>query len=153
MALGLIAIVVAVVLRTGPHTPVQTRMEKRRLAKEKKGPPRWRRALDTGSPRISFAIGAVLSFPGASYLVALGLIHKEDLGTTATVAVVVAFCLVMLMILELPLLGYQFAPEWTLNSVERFQTWVTTDARQIAVKVAFAVGVVLIARGAIEFLG
>ena len=110
LALGLIALVVALVLRSGPRHRVQGRIEKRKLAKEMKGPPRWRRVLDKGSPRASFAIGVALSLPGASYPVALDLLNKQELGKGATVAVVVAFCLVMLAIIELPLLGYALPP-------------------------------------------
>ena len=52
----------------------------------------------------------MLSFPGASYLVALGLLHKEDLSTAATVVSVIAFVLIELILLELPLIGFAGGP-------------------------------------------
>ena len=152
LALGLIFVAIALVLGTGPHERVQSRREKRRLAKEKKAPPRWRRVLDKGSPQASFAVGALLSFPGASYLVALDILHKQDFGAGAVIATVIGFCLIMLAILEVPLLGYALAPEGTVKTIGRFKAWVTSDARRIGTTASFVVGTLLLARGAIEFL-
>lgn len=152
LALGLIFVVIAAVLGTGPHDRVQSRRDKRRLAKEKKAAPRWRRVLDKGSPQASFAVGALLSFPGASYLVALDILHKQDLGAGAVIATVIGFCLIMLAILEVPLLGYAFAPEGTVETIGRFKAWITRDARRIATTASSVVGALLLVRGAIEFL-
>jgi hypothetical protein len=152
LAFGLLALVVALVLGTGPNQRAAERREKRKLAKEKKGPPRWRRALDQGSPRVAFGVGAALSLPGASYLVALDLLHKQNLGVTATVICVIAFCLIELVLLELPLVGFAFAPDWTVRTVERFQTWISKDGRRIATRAALVIGVLFVVRGAIEFL-
>ena len=126
--------------------------ERRRRKREEKGPPRWQRALDRGSPRVAFAVGAVLSFPGASYLVALGLLHREDLSTAATVVSVIAFCLIELILLELPLIGFAVAPDRTVAAIARFRAFVTHDARRIGAWAAFVVGALLLIRGAIELL-
>ena len=123
LALGLIALLVALVLGSGPPKRFRERRAKRKLAGEKT--PRWRRALNEGSPRVTFAVGAVLSLPGASYLVALDILHKQDLSGVATVLSVIAFCLIMLVIIELPLLGYVFAPDGTVKAVEGFQEWIS----------------------------
>ena len=152
LALGLIALVVALALGTGPHQRFAERREKRKQAKEKKGPPRWRRALDQGSARVAFAVGVALSLPGASYLIALDILHKHDLAAGATVVCVIAFCLIEMLLLELPLLGYAFAPDWTVSAVKRFQTWISSDARRIATRAALVIGVLLVLRGAIELL-
>ena len=152
LALGLIFVVIAVVLGTGPHDKVQARREKRRQAKEGKAAPRWRRALDRGSPRVSFAVGALLGLPGASYLVALDVLHKQDFEPPAVVATVMVFSLIMLVIIELPLLGYAFAPERTVKAVERFKAWIIRDARRIATTASLVIGALLLIRGTIEFL-
>ncbi len=152
LALGLLALLVALVVGSGPHERAEQRRERRKRAEEKKGPPRWRRALDKGSPRASFAVGVVLSLPGASYLAALDLIHKQDLGTAAQVAAVIAYCLVALFLIEIPLLGYVFAPDRTVKTVERFKAWITSDSRRIATIAALVIGVVLLVRGVIEIL-
>lgn len=152
LALGLIALLVALVLGSGPHKRFRERREKRKQAGEKKTP-RWRRALNEGSPRVTFAVGAALSLPGASYLVALDILHKQDLSRGASVISVIAFNLIMLLLIELPLLGYVFAPDWTVKTVEGFQAWISRDARRIATRAALVIGVLLVLRGLIELLG
>src|SRR4249920_3839815 len=69
------------------------------------------RILGKGDPRATFVVGAILSFPGVSYLDALDHIHKLNPGTVPTVLLVVGFCLMQQILLELPLLGYVFAPD------------------------------------------
>jgi Sap, sulfolipid-1-addressing protein len=151
LALGLIALLVGLALRTGPPQRIRERRERRRLDGEKKTP-RWRRALNEGSPRVTFAVGAVLSLPGASYLVALDILNKQDLSRGANVISVIAFNLIMLLLVELPLLGYVLAPDWTFKAVQGFQAWIIRDARRIAMRVAIVAGAILILRGVIEFL-
>ena len=143
---------IAFALGSGPHERSEERREKRKAAKEKKGPPRWRRALDHGSSRVAFAVGAALSLPGASYLVALDILHKQDLATGATVVCVITFCLIAMVLLEVPLLGYVFAPDSTVSAVKRFQAWISRDGRRIATRAALVIGVLLVLRGMIEVL-
>jgi Sap, sulfolipid-1-addressing protein len=152
VALGLIALAIALVVHRGPSERLEERREKREEAEEQKGPPRWQRALDKGSARAAYAVGAVLSLPGASYLVALDILHKQALSDGQTVLAVVAFCVIMLALVEVPVLAFAVAPDWTLRTVERFQAWIRRDGRRIAFWAALLVGVLLIARGAIEAL-
>ena len=67
-------------------------------------------------------VGAVLSFPGVSYLDALDHIHKLNPGTVPTVLLVIGFCLMQQILLEVPLLGYVFAPDGTRATVSRFRS-------------------------------
>ena len=46
--------------------------------------------------------------------------------------VVLAFNLIMLILLELPLLGYATRPEWTAATVERFSNWLTRRGGRVA---------------------
>lgn len=152
IALGVLALVFAFVVGSGPHDRAQRRHERRREKKEKKGPPRWRRALDKGSPRATFAVAMVLSLPGARYLVAVDVLHKQHLGTATKVVCVIAFCLVALMLIELPLLGFAFARVWTVKTVESFNAWVARDGRRIATIAALVVGVLLVLWGILELV-
>jgi Sap, sulfolipid-1-addressing protein len=101
---------------------------------------------------VTFVVGAVLSFPGVSYLDALDHIHKLNPGTVATVLLVIGFCLMQQLLLEVPLLGYVFAPEGTRDRVARFRDWMGRRGRPIAVIGAAAVGALLILRGLITLL-
>ena len=55
----------------------------------------------------------------------------------------------MLALLELPLIGYTFAPDWTPRAVDRFKDWFSRNARRFAFRLALIFGVLLIVRGLI----
>ncbi|HEU4392513.1 MAG TPA: GAP family protein [Solirubrobacterales bacterium] len=155
IALGLLALLVAFVLGTGRDAPLQQRRQRRREAREEgdeaKEP--WTdRMLGRGSARITFAVGIVLTLPGVSYLTALDRMAKLDIGTLETVLLVVGFCLMQQLLLEVPLLGYAFAPERTQDRVTRFRAWLGRNGRSAAVIVAAVLGGLLLLRGTITLL-
>ena len=108
--------------------------------------------LGKGDPKVTFVVGAVLSFPGVSYLDALDHIHKLNPGTVPTVLLVIGFCLMQQLLLEVPLLGYLFAPEATQDKITRFRNWMGRKGRTIAVIGAAALAAWLILRGVITLL-
>ena len=65
----------------------------------------------------------------------------------AIVLTVVALAIVMLLLLELPLLAYTFAPEWTPAAVERFKGWLARNGAHAAVIAATVIGLALIIKG------
>jgi hypothetical protein len=156
LALGAIALVIAFVLSRDREQDHEGRLaRRRRLRKESKGetgPPLWQRKLSAGGPRTTFIVGALLSLPGASYILGLHSIADQDLGTTATVALVLAFNVVMLILLEAPLIAFTVAPDWTPDAIERFKTWLSANGRRIGIRAAVVIGVLLIARGVVELL-
>jgi Sap, sulfolipid-1-addressing protein len=159
LVVGLIALVIAFVLGTGRDKPFDERRREKKdvklKAKEEAGKPTQSlpmRMLGKGDPRITFVVGLVLSFPGVSYLDALDHLHKLNPGTVETVLVVVGFCLMQQMFLELPLLGYVFAPEATQDRVTRSKAWMARSGRTAAVIGAAVIGVLLLARGLITLL-
>src|SRR3954463_16231533 len=152
VVVGAILLLVALVLATERDAPVRERRQRRKEAKAREGSalqPWSQRMLGRGSASVAFAVGALLSFPGVSYLTALGRIAKVDPGTGPTVVVVVCFCLIQLLPLELPLLGYALAPKRTQRAVPSFRSWVARRGRRAAVIAAFALGVILIVRGVV----
>ena len=78
----------------------------------------------------TFVVGVQLSFPGASYLVALDTLSYS---TFATVLVVIGFCLVQLILLEIPLIAFRFAPEQTPVAIDRAKAWAGAHWRTIAI--------------------
>ncbi len=150
LVFGLIALMVGIVLRTGRAGNLRER-RRRKEGKEKKEP--WpQRMLGRGSARVTFAVGVLLSFPGASYLVGLDRIAHLDASAPEAVLLVVAFCLIQLMLLELPLIGYAVAPEWTQDAVIRFREWIARNGVRVAGNVAIGIGVLLLLRGTLELL-
>lgn len=159
IVVGLLAVAIAFVLRTGRDQPFQERRRAKKDAKlkarEEAGKPTESlplRMLGKGDPKITFVVGAVLSFPGVSYLDALDHIHKLNPGTVPTVLLVIGFCLFQQILLEVPLLGYVFAPESTQDTINRFKAWMGRKGRPAATIGAGVIGVILIARGLITLL-
>jgi hypothetical protein len=156
IVLGGIFLIVAQALSAERDAILRERRERRKLAKgeanREKAPPRWQLALSRGTPRTTFVIGALLTLPGASYLVALTRLAKDGLGTPETVLVVVGFNLIMLALLELPLLSYWLEPEATPGRVERFKAWLHRDGRRIAIRIVTVAGALLVVRGVITLI-
>ncbi len=155
IVLGLLALLVAFVLGTGRDQPVRQRRQQRKEAKGGGEPTQSlpERMLGRGSARATFLVGLILSFPGVSYLTALHHIAKLDPGTLPTVLLVVGFCLMQQMLLELPLLGYAIAPEWTRDAVKRFRAWLGRSGRRGGVIGAAVIGLLLIGRGLATLIG
>jgi Sap, sulfolipid-1-addressing protein len=152
IALGAIALIVAFVLYTGRVERLRERRRERKAAKPDKEPPRWQRELNKGSPRVTFAVGALLTLPGASYLAGLASIHKLHYSTTATVLLVIGFNIVMLWLIEVPLACFIIAPEWTPKAITRAKAWVTRHAHTFAIRGFAGIGALLIIKGIIGLL-
>lgn len=155
LVLGALALLVAYALGGARTEPLRERRRRRKEEKEhaagaKESLPE--RLLGRGSARITFAVGLVLSFPGVSYLTALDRIAKLDLDVALTALLVLVFCLIQQLLLEVPLLGYAVAPKRTERAVAGFREWLARNGRRAAIYVAGTVGALLVLRGAIELL-
>jgi hypothetical protein len=151
IALGALLLVVVFVVATGRDTRRRARRERKREAAKDKPAPRWKRQLSKGSARDTFVVGVLLSFPGASYIAGMDLLHKQHESTIVTVIAVIAFNVIMLILLELPLLGYATSPEWTEAAVQRFSDWLTLRGGRVALIAGTALGILLIGRGIINW--
>ena len=151
IVLGMLALVVAFVLATDRDRGLRERKARRKGErgeageKEKESLPL--RLLGRGSPRVAFAVGVLLSFPGASYLAGLGHIDSLDTSTVVTALLVIGFCLIQLMLLELPLVGYALAPDRTQDAVNRFRAWLARSGRRAAILGAAAIGFAAVIKG------
>jgi len=159
IVVGLLCLVIAWILRTGRDRPFEERRREKQEAtieaRREAGKPTESlplRLLGKGNPWVTFMVGAALTFPGVSYLDALDHIHKLNPGTAATVALVIYFCLMQQLLLELPLLGYVFAPDRTQDRVTRFRAWMGRSGRTAAVIGAAVIGVWLTARGVVNLV-
>ncbi|HEV7481641.1 MAG TPA: GAP family protein [Solirubrobacterales bacterium] len=154
LTLGLLFLLVAYVLHGGHDE----RLRARRAAKkgpqpeEEKKPSRVEQLLGRGSARVTFALGVVLTLPGVSYLAALHDLDNLGYATVPTILVIVAFNLMLLILLEVPLVGYFVAPERTVVEVQRFRAWLTRSGRRMAVYAFAGLGALLIVRGVIGFV-
>ena len=108
--------------------------------------------MSEGSARTTFAVGASLTLPGASYLAGLDDIHKLKYSTPVTVLVVLGFNLVMLWLLEVPLVAFVIAPESTPRAVDRAKAWVSRHAHVFAARGFAALGALLIIKGVVGLI-
>lgn len=147
LALGAILIAISYAIRRSGRSGPSARSLRRKEAREKRGPPLWQRTLNRGSAWMAFVVGALLTLPGASYLIGLHKISEANHGTAATVALVLLFNVIMLTLLEAPLFGFLFAPDRTRVTVDRFREWFASNARRIAARIALVLGGLLVLKG------
>jgi hypothetical protein len=152
IVLGGLFLIVAYSVASGRTARIAERRREKKADKPDKGPPKWQQQLSKGSPRVTFAIGALLTLPGASYLAGLNQIHEQSLSTVETVLTVIGFNLIMMLLLEIPILCYAFAPDWTPGAIERAKAWVSRHAHVVAVRGLGAIGVLLVAKGVVGLL-
>jgi hypothetical protein len=152
IVVGALLLLVASVLATDRDRPLRERRERRREKKKERSGGEEKEALPMrllgrGSPRVAFVVGLLLSFPGVSYLTGLTHIHRLDLPAVPTALIVIAFCLVQQLLLEIPLAGYVFAPEKTEAAVGGFRAWLARNGRQAGIIVAAVLGALVLIRG------
>jgi hypothetical protein len=147
LVLGSLALLIALVVGTGRAG------RGRKGAKGPKKIPRWQQTLARGSARSTFVVGVLLSFPGASYLASLTEMHRQQLGGAELALTLLAVNLIMLVLLELPLIGYVVAPVWTPLKVEQFKGWFARNGRHALAIGAAVIGIALIVRGVVTLAG
>jgi hypothetical protein len=152
IVLGLLLLLVAFVIHSDRDARVRERKRERAEAKGPKETPRWRKTLDQGSARSAFVVGVLLTLPGASYLAGMRRIADQKASTAATVLAVVIFCVIMLVLIEIPLVGYATNPDSTRMRVTRFTNWVSANSRVIVTRVTLAMGALLLVRAAITLV-
>ena len=149
IVLGGLTLIIAAVLASGRDERYRERRAKK---KEGKPPPRWQRELRRGTARTTFVIGALLTLPGASYLAGLDRLSKLDYSTVVTVLIVLTFNLVMLILLELPMIAFAVAPEWTPAAIDRAKAWAGVHGRVYAERGFVVIGVLLIIKGVVGLI-
>lgn len=153
IAFGLILLLVAYVLAGGHDQRLKERRKAKKGGEEvEKGPSRVEQLLGRGSARVTFALGVVLTLPGVSYLAALHQVQELGYSDLGEALVIVGFNVMLLILLEVPLVGYYVAPERTVVEVQRFRAWLSRSGRRMAINFAWVLGALLIVRGVIGYL-
>ena len=147
---GFGAILIAVLIGTRQGVRLIDRWRRRRERTRPKRPDRapWsERMLGNGSTGVAFVAGAILNLPGPFYLIALGDIASADYAPAAEVLIVVAFNLIMLLMVEVPMIGYVFDPERTDRWVGEFAAWLNRNGMRIIALIAGGWGTSLLVKG------
>jgi hypothetical protein len=142
IAFGLILLLIAYVLHGGGERKQQS----------EKGPSKVEQLLGRGSARVTFALGAVLTLPGVSYLAALHDVQTLGYGTAGEILVILGFNVMLLILLIVPLVGFFVAPERTVVEVRRFRDWLSRSGRRVAAQGAAILGLLMLVRGLIGYL-
>jgi hypothetical protein len=153
LVLGAILLVLALVFFSGRDKRYNARREHRQEEKAKKGPSKMMQLLQRGTPRTTFAVGAlIIGIPGVSYLTAMGLLSRQHASTLIAVLVVLAWNVIMLLLLEVPIVAYAFAPSGTAGAVNGFKSWLTRDESRIAYCCTLIAGAALLAIGVVHLV-
>jgi hypothetical protein len=144
-------IVAAVALAKGEGQRVRERRKQRQAKKHQdKKPPKWQQMLRGGNAWHTFVVGILLSFPGVSYLAALDrLIHLHH-AAFVTVLIVIGFCLVQNLLLEVPMLAFKIWPTETPAAIDSAKAWGARHGRQYG---AWALGILGVALAVISVIG
>jgi hypothetical protein len=142
---GVLAIVAAYALQRYRSV---VRPEKPEKHKDPDHPPWAERVLGKGGVFLAFGVGIVLNIaPGVVPIIALKDIAELDIGRAETVAILAFFYVIMFAFVEIPLVGYVFAPSGTQTEVTRFNTWLNANWFRLAIWGLVAGGLYLILRG------
>jgi hypothetical protein len=154
--IGTALVAVAVALATDRDAPVREWRARRKRRKAEAKPashdtPWHLRLIRSGSARVTFLVGAALSFPGVTYLNTLDHIVNLNPGVLFSVLLVVFFCVMQQLLIEVPLLGYVTAPNWTPDAVTRARAWLHRRSRPLSIFGLATIGILLLVRGVITF--
>jgi hypothetical protein len=150
IAAGVTALTIAFVLAARLEGPLQKWQARRRTAKASKKQAKrpWsQRMLGKGSAAVTFAVGAVMSFPGLAFLRVLHHMAELNLRIVPILLLVIYLCFMQQLLLELTLLADVFAPRRTQAVVVRIRTWLACYRRQIAAIGLAGAGILLSVSG------
>lgn len=144
------AILIALLIGTRQGAKLIDGWRRRRERAHPKKPDRapWsERMLGNGSARVAFVAGAILNLPGPFYLIALGDIASAHYAPVVQGLIVLVFNLIMLLMVEVPMIGYVFDPERTDRWVGQFAAWLNRNGMRIIAVIAGGWGLSLLVKG------
>ena len=106
--------------------------------------------LREGSPWHTFVAGILLSFPGVSYLAALDRLIHLHYAAAVTVLIVIGFCLVQNILLEIPMLAFKIWPRETPAAIDSAKAWGARHGRQYG---AWGLAILGVALAVISVIG
>jgi hypothetical protein len=153
ITLGAILLLLALVFFSGRDQRYNVRVERRREKRAAKPPSKMMQLLQRGTPRTTFVVGAlIIGIPGVSYLTSMDLLVRQHVSTFTSVLVVLAFNIIMLLLLEVPIVAYALSPGRTATAVKDFKDWLTRDEARIAYWCSLIAGAALLAIGVVHLV-
>jgi len=131
---GVLFMAAAVVLARRPPKP---RSEASRLS----------RAAGQGGLFAIFVAGIALYLPSPTYLAALEEVGSAKISPAATAVWVLIVVALVLITVEVPVLLFLLAPDWTVPKLEAVNAWLDRHGRALLVWVVGAIGLWLFVQG------
>jgi hypothetical protein len=130
LAIGLLFLVGAWVIAHRPPRPKQ----------EDDQPSRVSKAVGGSGLVAVFVLGIALYTPSPLYLSALDDVGGTKMSTAAAALWVVIVVVLVLLTIELPILLYWFAPDWTIPKLAALNSWLDRNGRSLLMGVLVALG-------------
>ena len=146
---GALALVAALVLRrvagrAGDRRPAHQAPKKSRSSE-------WVERLLARGRGLAFVGGiAATIFPAPFAIIAMFDIAQLDYSAAASVLLIVAFYVIMFTFVEVPIVSFVVAPEWTKTTAGRFNAWLGRNLVQLAIWALTALGTAEIVRGIVS---
>jgi Sap, sulfolipid-1-addressing protein len=154
---GVVALVFAWLMASARGNAIldrwRSKHSRRGKSKHEDGQSWAERRLGRASWKIAFLVGAVINLPGPFYLLALGQIANGGYSTFAQVALILLFNAIMLLLLEVPLVGYLVRPEATAMRVTAMSGWLNANGLRITGWLVGVFGASLLAQGIAALAG
>jgi hypothetical protein len=173
IAIGVFALLVAVLVGTGIAGRVRRKVQARRQATASVGagadtvdpaaaeepggversptfqklPVPIQKALQRESIWVAWLAGAAVGMPSLYYLAAIAAIVGSDAGVGTSIAALVVFNVIAFMLTELFIVSFMRAPDATRERVDRLYAWTTSRHRLLVTVVAGIVGIYLLILG------
>jgi hypothetical protein len=167
IAVGALALIVAVLVATGVAGRLRAEAQARHATSTVDSPPspagganvgefpgssrlgpRVQAALRRDSPWIAWITGLAVGMPSVYYLAAIADILKTDSSVGLQVAALVVFNVIAFSVVEVAILSFVVAPETTRTRLNQLSLWATTHERLLISMLSGLVGVYLLVVGA-----
>ena len=168
IAVGALALLVAVLVATGvaartrdalqrrssksdsdgsPESDTQERLGGEMLPGFEKLPEHVQNVLRSESPWIAWIAGVAIGLPSAYYLAAIAAILKSGTGTGGQIAALLVFNVIAFAAAGIPMISFLMAPDATRARVDQLYAWVSNNQRAVITALTTIVGVYLILIG------
>ena len=124
----------------------------RRPPKPNRGPSRLSRAATEGGLFAIFVVGIGLYLPSPTYLAALENVGTTKMSPQATVVWVLIVVALVLITVEVPVLLFLLAPDWTVPKLEAVNAWLDRHGHTLLVWVVGTIGLWLFIDGLVGVL-
>jgi hypothetical protein len=111
------------------------------------GPSRVTRAIGGSGVLAVFVVGIALYTPSPSYLAALEVVGSSKLGVIAASVWIIIVVVLLLITIEVPILLYWLAPEWTVPKISELNAWLARNGRNVLAIVLAVLGIWEATRG------